>query len=288
MLLRSQARDRKATIGSGFEKKVLLKKISEMHDLPVLDVNISKIVSLLRNENVVIDELVTAIGHDAGLVAKILKLINSGYYSLRHTVTSVERAVVLLGILNIKQLVYSAAILDFYSYDNIVEWNHAYTSSLLMNNLMEEHILPTAVNLPLAMLMHDIGKVVLRRYSPDRFREAITMSQDDVIPVFQAEEVVLGIDHADVGGMLLEKWGMAPETFVTVRQHHCSHAPEEYGVETAMVQLVNWIDSSARSITALRPDQALLSASGLSGINTDAMIERQREFIAASENEKES
>lgn len=283
MFVKSAAGDRKVTLGSGFEKKTLLKKISEMQDLPALDVNITKIITLLRDQDVSMDKLVDAIEHDHGLVAKILKLINSGYYSLRHSVTTVERAVVLLGIFNIKQLVYSASILDFYSYDDIVEWNHAYTSSYLMTNLMHKGILPPSANLPLAMLMHDIGKVVLRRFAPDKFKAAVALSVDDKIPVFQAEELVIGIDHAEVGSMLLEKWGMPPETFVTVGAHHIAETQKEFAVEIALVNLVNWIDSMARSISCVPPKPELLSDTGLGGIDSFALIERQREFIESTE-----
>jgi HD-like signal output (HDOD) protein len=287
MFVKSQIGDRKATFGSGFEKKSLLKKISEMQDLPALDVNIAKIITLIRNENVRIDDLVDAIGRDHGLVAKILKLINSGYYSLRHTVTTVERAVVLLGILNIKQVVYSASIMDFYSYDDIVEWNHAYTSSYLMTTLMQEGIFPPAPNLPLAMLMHDIGKVVLRRFSPDKFKAAVALSIEERIPVFQAEEIVIGIDHAEVGSMLLEKWGMPAETFVPVGEHHVFREQKEYAFEIALVNLVNWIDSMARSINCIPPNPDFLNETGLGNIDANALVERQREFIGETEKKED-
>jgi len=283
MLLKSSEESHRVSFGSGLQKSVLLKKISEMHDLPTLDVSIMKILKLAGDENVDINELVSAVERDQAIVAKLLKVVNSGYYALRSTITSVQRAVTLLGVLKLKQIIYSTAILDFFSKNDIVEWNHSYSTSVLMSRLIQDDHLLAAPALPLVMIMHDIGKVVLRRYSARQFTEAISRSLDDRIPLDQAEEIVIGINHAEVGGMLLEKWLMPPETYTLVIQHHMNEVPFKYVRETALVQLVNWVDCSARSIESLPPCRELLKASGFESLDSEHLLQEQRELIAASE-----
>ena len=283
MFVRNVHEPQQVTFGSGFEKKVLLKKISEMEDLPSLGANVTNIINLLRDQNVAINDLVDAIERDQSLVAKLLKIINSAYYSLRSTVDSVERAILLLGILKVKHEVYSASIVDFYSDDHLVEWNHAYTSSSLVGKLMKEHAVAASNDLALAMLMHDIGKVVLRRYSANRFKNATERALADDIPLFQAEEIVIGIDHAAVGGMLLEKWEMPVVAHMAARMHHGDEIPAEYGEAIALVQYADWIDCQARAIKCLPPSDGLIRIAGLTELDSSVLIEQQRQFIEAAE-----
>lgn len=267
-----------------FEKKMILQKISTMTNLPTPGTSIMKVMLLLRDEDVAMRELIEAIRQNQSLVARILKLVNSGYYGLRKTIDSVDRAVNLLGILKVKQLVYSASIMDMFSEDEQNEWNHAYSSSVLMSDIMEEHEIPAASNLPLTVLMHDIGKVVLRRFSPKKFQMAVEMAHRDGIPVFEAENAVIHINHAEVGAWLLEKWQMTEDIFTPVAWHHSKELPpEQFLVETALVQFTNWVDCFARGIPCAQPQKELMDAAGFEEIDNDYWINYQREVIATIE-----
>ncbi|OGV52944.1 MAG: hypothetical protein A2X49_10660 [Lentisphaerae bacterium GWF2_52_8] len=264
-----------------FEKKLLLKKIAGMTTLPTPSAHVMKVMLLLRDEEVKMGSLIATIERDQSLVAQILKLINSGYYGLRKTVDSVERAVNLLGILNIKHLVYSAAIMDLFSNDEQAEWLHSYSASVLMGNLLKENEIPGLANtLPLSMLMHDIGKVVLRRFSPKKYSLAVSHSVNDRTPSFRAEEAILHINHAEVGGILLEKWDMDEEIIKPVLYHHMENVPKDHVLETALMQFVNWVDCNARDIICLEPTKALLDSAGIEQIDKEYWVEYQKKLIA--------
>jgi HD-like signal output (HDOD) protein len=270
------------------EKKILLKKIAEMRNLPTPSVHIMKIMLLLRNENVRIDKLIEAIEPDQSLVAQILKLINSGYYGLKRNIDTVNHAVNLLGILQIKQLIYSAAIMDIFSDDEKEEWNHAYTCSLLMGNIMKEFDIPAASNLPLTMLMHDIGKVVLRRFTPKKYKLVMLQSKDKNISPFKSEEIILHLNHAETGAMLLEKWQMSEDIIKPVLNHHCKNPPEDYVLETALVQFVNWVDCTCRGIPCENPSKYLLREAGVDTIDHDGWISYQKDLINNLEGDEEA
>ena len=268
-----------------FEKKAILSKISQMSNLPTPGSSIMKVMLLLRDEDVSMPELIDAISKDQSLVARILKLINSGYYGLRKTIDSVDRAVNLLGILKVKQLVYSASIMDMFSKDEEDEWNHAYSASVLMSDIMEAHEIPAASNLPLTVLMHDIGKVILRRFSPKKFKLAHDMAVRDNIPCNVAEDSIIHINHAEAGGWLLERWQMTDDIFVPVTWHHEMEElpPEDYYVETALVQFVNLVDCFARGVTMARPSKKLMEAAGFEEIDYDYWVDYQKGVIAKIE-----
>lgn len=262
-----------------FEKKMIIHKISQMSNLPTPGAGIMKVMLLLRDEEVAMKELIDAISRNQSLVARILKLINSGYYGLRKNIDTVDRAVNLLGILKVKQVVYSASIMDIFTKDEEQEWNHAYSSSVLISNIMEEHDIPAASNLPLTVLMHDIGKVILRRFAPKKYTMALELSLKEHIQVSEAEESFLHINHAMAGGWLLEKWQMTNDIFMPVANHHSKELPKEFVLETALLQFVNWVDCTARNITCLQPTKELMTEAGFEDIDNDYWIEYQRNMI---------
>jgi len=269
---------------SSVEKKLLLAKIGQMNNLPTPSGNIMKVMLMLRDEDVRIGQLVPAIEKDQSLVAQILKLINSGFYGLKKTVETVEHAVTLLGILNIKHVVYSASIMEFFSDEEQLEWNHSYSTSVLMGNLIKENELPGINSLPLSMLMHDLGKVVLRRFTPKKYQVCLQHAANDRVPVYRIENAMLQINHAEVGGMLLQKWDTAEEIVMPVLLHHTEEVPENYAFETALVQFVNWVDCEVRGIRCFPPSPEIMEAGGIQEIDKDYWVNYQSKLIDSIEN----
>ncbi len=270
-----------------FEKKILLEKVAKMSNLPTPSGTIMEIMLKLRNEDIEIKEIVVTVRRDQSLVAQILKMINSGYYGLRNQIDSVERAVNLLGIIKIKQIVYAASIMDMFSDEERLEWNHAYTSSLLMGFLLEDQKIPAASNLPLVMLMHDIGKLVLRRFAPTKYKLAKKQSELEQRPLYQIEEGLIHVDHAEIGAWLLERWQMTEEIIKPVRYHHLQTVPPDFQIETMLTQFVDWVDNMARGCVAATPSPELGKHTGFEIVDTDYWINTQRNFIVSVEGQQD-
>ncbi len=262
-----------------FEKKMLLKKIEDLTDLPIPNVFLVSVIRLMRDENVDLKLLVDSLQKDQALVAKILKIINSGYYSLKKEVDSVEKAVGLLGLVKVKQIVYSASVMDIFSDEEKLEWDHAYSSSILMDQIVRDNELSVSSTLPMAMLMHDIGKVVLRRFSPQKYKMAQAMAKSERLPVFKAEEKVLQINHAEAGSVLMAKWEMDEDIIIPVMHHHFDGIPSSHALETALIQIVNWVDCAAREIKCPPPSKELLAAVGFESLDKAAYVDFQRQNI---------
>lgn len=269
---------------SDFEKKMLFLKIRDMDDLPIPNEHVAQIIRLLQNQEARISEVVEIIEHDQTLVAQILKLINSGFFSMRQTVSNVEQAVNLLGILQVKKLVYSASIMEMFSQEMKNEFEHAYSCSALMNTLMEQYSVPAASNLSLTMLCHDIGKVVLNRFAPKKCQLAREFSLQKQYPFNWGERHVLGLDHAEISDILLKKWEMTDDIIIPITNHHCKGVPDSYVLETALVQFVDYIDNKARGLVTNELNKHILSAAGLEVTEDDIYewIEYQRNFITES------
>ena len=268
---------------SEVEKRMLFKRISEMENLPTPSESVMKAMLLLRSRDVQVDQLVAAIEKDQSLVAQILKMVNSSFYELRSSIDSVERAVSMLGLSNVKRIVYSALIMEFFSADEQIEWNHAYSSSVLMANIVRENDLPNAASLPLAMILHDIGKVVLRRFCPQKYKLVHMQAAKGGLPVGECELDSIGVSHAEAGAILLEKWGISEDIMMPVLQHHIASVPQNHIFETALVQFVNWVDCSVRAIPCRLPTPELMDAAGIEGIDESYWLSYQSKLIEGLE-----
>ncbi len=270
---------RKGSIDS-FEKKMLIKKIEKIDDLPVPSKHVTKIIKLLKDPDQDVTKIVHEIEQDQTLVSQILKLINSSYYALKNNIDSVSAAVNLLGFMNIKEIVYSASVMDIFGEDQKQDFEHAYTSSVLIKQLIEENDLPVSKSLSLAMLMHDIGKVILYKLSPKKVAQVATIAHEKELPIFEVENLIFKINHTEVADIVLQKWDMPPEIIAAIIYHHSTEEfPEEYMLEIALVQLVNWIDLKARNCQCPYVPEKLLKATGFEAIDKGYWVRYQRDLI---------
>jgi hypothetical protein len=155
---------------------------------------------------------------------------------------------------------------------------------MLMGNFIRENELPGINILPMAMLMHDLGKVVLRRFSPKKYKVARQHAIEENTPSFMVENAMLQINHAEVGGVLLAKWDSADEIVKPVLQHHTAEVPEDFVFETALVQFVNWVDCSCRRIACFEPARELMNAAGIEEIDKNYWLNKHARLIETLEN----
>lgn len=272
------------TAMSSFEKKSLIKKIQATTKLPSLDLTITKLIKLLRQEEVIITEIVELTEKDQALVAQILRIINSGFYGLKQKVDSVGHAINLLGLQNIKNLVYGVSVMNFFGEDQKAEWEHSYTSSLLMERIIKECGIKSNVSadLPVAMLLHDIGKLILRKFNPKKYKMAAgNAAQNPNMSLSRSEEQFLHINHAEAATILMEKWEIDDSIAIPIQWHHNVDElpPDEFILETALVQIVNWVDNRVREIYIEEPSKKLLTSAGIDEIDKLYWVSSHRKAL---------
>ncbi len=180
--------------------------------MPAFPKSVQRVLELTRDVNSTPKSLVEVIDRDPVLTVKILRVVNSAYYSLPKPITSVGHAVVYLGFNTIKNLALSIAAIGMLPKSNAAGFDG---QQYLLHSLATAGIAKQlALRLPaadpmdcfIAGLLHDFGKVVLAQFMPAEFRRALEMSQWHETSLHLALREVIGIDHALVGAMLVEKW----------------------------------------------------------------------------------
>ena len=262
---------------------ILKKQIQNMPNLPTLSTNVMQILKLLNDPNTIFEVIVQELKKDPVLVGSMLKLINSGFYSLRQSVHSVENAVSLLGMKNVKNLVLSSSVMDMLSESDKEIWAHSYSTSLLAQEIINKENLFISENFSLMVLLHDLGQVVLRLFNPRGCDMVKKMSFEENVPIEIAERNILQLDHAKVSKWLLELWQLEEDILYVVGEHTSDKVPEFYVTEVILLQFVNAIDNLARKNIAALPSPAQLNAAGLNDILFDTWLEFQKKNIETLE-----
>ncbi|MDP3651010.1 MAG: HDOD domain-containing protein [Rhodoferax sp.] len=194
--------------------------------MPAFPKSVQRILELTRDVNVTPKDLVEVIDKDPVVTVKILKVVNSAYYSLPKQITSIGHSVVYLGFNTIKNLALSIAAIGMLPKDNAAGFDvqqyllHSLATAAIAKQLANRVEDADPMDCFIAGLLHDFGKVVFVQFMPQEFKKALQASRDNSSSLHAALQKEIGADHAFVGAMLVEKWRFAPHLVETIRHQH--------------------------------------------------------------------
>ncbi|MBX3118772.1 MAG: HDOD domain-containing protein [Fimbriimonadaceae bacterium] len=220
-------------------------KVSRSENLPVLPQVVSSVIKLADDPNSSPKAMEAIIERDAGITAKILRVANSPYYGFSH-VSSIGRAISVLGLSTIRSLVTAVAYQQLISsrassqnFCKLEFWRHSLAVATGSRILAKIKNPSKAEELYSAGILHDVGMLVLERFSPAEFDSAIKNSHTDLMPIHEVENFMFGFDHAQVGGLLAEKWSLPPVMSHAIHYHHSVGDDPQYKETTAIVSIAN-------------------------------------------------
>ena len=203
-----------------------LKLASAVDAMPAFPKSVQRILELTRDVNCTPKDLVEVIDKDPVVTVKILKVVNSAYYSLPKQITSIGHAVVYLGFNTIKNLALSIAAIGMLPKDNDSGFDvqqyllHSLATAAVAKQLALRMDEADPMDCFIAGLLHDFGKVVFAQLMPNDFKSALLLSKDGAMSLYTATQQTIGADYALVGAMLAEKWRFAPHLIETIRHQH--------------------------------------------------------------------
>lgn len=197
--------------------------------MPSLPTTVSKVLEVCNNPKTSPIDLDRVIQLDPVLMGRVLKLINSAYYSLGSQVTSLVRAIIMLGVNTVKNLALSSAVLDrvsskkdFRALNMEGFWRHSLCVGVTAKLIAKERGVD-AKSLEeyfAAGLLHDIGKIPLNNALADEYVQTMALADRERISLAAAELRILGMDHCEAGGVVADSWKLTGAIADTVRWHH--------------------------------------------------------------------
>ena len=250
--------------------KIML-KVSSFPSMPQAGV---KLMSLLQQKDVAIDEIAQVMRYDPGLTANVLKLSNSAYFGIPSKVGTLKHAVMYLGLKRFTQIVVAACVSE--NMDGAVEgydlppgelWRHSIAVSSAAEALAKLKKNITAEDVFTPALLHDMGKLVLGTFVKEEFHNIKKIAAQGV-PFEVAENMVLGTDHAEIGAQLLANWSFPNDVIDAVRWHHNPERIKNSKLLTETVYLSNILCQSngngdSADSKPLKPSTVVLDRLGI-------------------------
>lgn len=197
-----------------------------VEQMPAFPKSVQQIIELTTKADCSPRDLVDVIDKDPVVTVKILKVVNSAYFSLPKQVTSIGNAVVFLGFNTIKNLALSIAAIGMLPKENAAEFDiqeyllHSLATAGIAKKLASRLDDADPMDCFIAGLLHDFGKVVFAQFMPTEFCQALHASRADNSSLHDALRSSIGTDHATVGAMLIEKWRFATSLVETIGNQH--------------------------------------------------------------------
>ncbi len=261
------------------ERKMLFARIPTLESLPLPSYSMLELSATLKTHPGDSAALAASICHDHVELALLWHLFYKAYPGTEPS--SVQSAIEMLPEESLRTLLYMPRMLDSFGLMEEIEWNHSYSSRILMQSILEDNGIDNP-QLIRAAHLHDIGKNVFRDWSPKKYKIVEKHAEfSKNVPMYKLETAVLQTNHAEVGAELLKAWGFSEAVWKVVAQHH-SHddeLPEEYIFETALLQFVNYIDCRVRQLPCDPPSKKLMEAAGIAEIDENGYIGTQRALI---------
>ncbi len=212
------------------DKERLTKTITaSIAKMPSLPTTVAKILQVCSNPRALPTDLNQVISLDPVLMGKVLRLINSAYYSLPNQVTSLVRAVIMLGINTVKNLALSTAVLGNLgkgAAGNVLNlegfWRHSICAGVTAKHIARKRGVDPKLQEEYfaAGLLHDLGKIPLNNFLPDLYIQALEFADREHRPLYTAEAHILGMSHAEVGTLVAQAWRLDPPIADTIAHHH--------------------------------------------------------------------
>lgn len=265
--------------------------VAKVKNLPPISQAALRLVNLLDQPAVSNDDVVQVLKYDNVLTAKLLRACNSPYFGLEEPVSSVDQAVLILGHQQILHIVLTLAFggamtvpLAGYAVEANELWRHSLTTATASEFIVSNGI---DINVEASVaftvgLLHDIGKLVLSQALTPEFQSNIrALIAEKKLLRSEAEKVVVGTDHAEVGGALLQAWHLPEDIIEAVKNHH-HPVLEPRPKLSAVAHVANCVAHRVNAVPGMESnemqvDVLVADVFGLSGERLENMVEGVRE-----------
>jgi HD-like signal output (HDOD) protein len=211
--------------------------------LPSLSTTYTALTQALSQPNSSIDQVTRILEHDVAMSAKVLQLVNSAFFGLAQTVTSLQNAAAYLGMETIKNLALASEAFRIFVPDSRISESvfeaiqqHAWASASIAVALpLESRTRDVTV---LSALLQDVGRIVLASKMPDTFCSVQARAKERGCEPFEAEEEILGTSHAEIGAYLLGLWGLPNLAVEAIAHHHHPNRIPHSGFDSSVALYV--------------------------------------------------
>lgn len=206
----------------------VLKFVLNSDELPTLSTVASRLISITAEEETTISDIASLISKDISLSTKILKVVNSSFYSLPQQIGTIQQAASILGTNAVRSLVLSFSFLkpdkqqkDGFDYASF--WEKSLSEAVAARMLMTAMDADDSEEGFVAGLLQNLGVLILAKAFPEEYKAVESAVVDEDMDRCKAEIKFIGADHAYIASEVVRNWGFPPTLVEPLRYHHEPH-----------------------------------------------------------------
>lgn len=187
------------------------------------------------------------ISEDAGLSARLLRVVNSAYFGLPSRIDTISRAVTVIGTHQLRDLILATSVIESFRGipDSLVDmesfWRHSIATGVAARIIATYLREPNVERFFVGGLLHDIGSLLTYAQIPRDEAAVLKHCAETDVLLHVAERELLGYDHAEVGGLLLKSWKLPTALADMARCHHAPHKSSQHAAEVAVIHVADII-----------------------------------------------
>lgn len=221
--------------------------VGKVKDIPMLPDRINRIIKITEDPDSTIEDLEKEILLDQSLTSKILRLANSTHYGYPRKINTISQATILLGFKTIKSIVLASTVskmmakeLKGYGLGKNDLWTQSQTCAIISRYIAKDVGFNGPETAYIGGLLRDIGKTIINYYVEKEYNTITNRVQFGKVSFLEAEEEILGFNHAQVGEKIAERWNFPQELVEAIGLHH---NPETSTIDPKLVSIVHIADS---------------------------------------------
>ena len=195
--------------------------VAEFKDIPPMPNVMLKALTVIKNPATGIAELAKIMQVDQAISAKTLGLVNSAFYGFRQQITSINKALVILGMMKAKNIIMSLALKQMMTAQGSRElWEHSIRCAVASEILAKEFKVINPDDAFVIGFLHDIGKMLLNIKNPLKYSKVRYLASQGNVNLVDVEDSQFGTNHCVLGALISKKWQLPVILTNCIRYHH--------------------------------------------------------------------
>ena len=273
----------------------LRSQIEKVDTLPTMPSVLKKLLKVIENPKVSLNEIGNFISSDPVLTTRVLKVVNSPIYGFPGRISSVSQALILLGLNVVRGMLLGVSVFEVMERAMVGLWEHSMGCAVTARIIAQKKGVKEPEEISVAALLHDIGKVVLSLKFTEEYKDILSNAEKNGLYISEAEKNYFSITHAEAGAWIAQKWNFPKSLVEVIEYHHKPHLSKNIPVQSAIVHLADILIqargfgfSGNNSVPPVHPSawQALdLSEADMKEIlvEMEEVLEQAEDFLISSE-----
>jgi len=199
--------------------------LGKMGSLPIFSASVNRIRYMSSSDETEVMELAKEITKDANLTIKLLRVTNSSQYNLGGTkISSISRAIVILGYDTVKSITMALKVIDSFQYENsAIDINALLAKSFMAAGFVKQLAVSSGVKDPeesyICALLHNLGEIIVATILPKEYEEMVSLAKKENMNWNKAQKKVLGTSLHEVAQAVFKKWEFPDTVIKTVANY---------------------------------------------------------------------